>query len=150
MNRKDYIKQEIETGMTFAEVGAQLGISPQRVWMIYTGYKSKKSKRPKSQRVFKYGLPIRLFGRDYTREVVRFMDGYMCQKCRKIWQPGQRRFDVHHLYGECGKKSLDYDSVFDVGKLITLCHKCHSNLDIVRNKMHSGRKIKQLTLTTPN
>ena len=70
---------------------------------------------------------IKLSGRDYTREVVRIRDKYTCQDCQRIWNSGERRFDVHHLNGLCGKKSRGYDSVIDISGLITLCHKCHYN-----------------------
>lgn len=38
-----------------------------------------------------------------------------------------RRFDIHHLNGLCGKRSLKYDKVDAMPGLITLCHKCHFN-----------------------
>lgn len=62
-----------------------------------------------------------------TREIVRKRDNYTCQVCKKIWKKGQRRFDVHHLNGLCGKRSKKYDKVSDIDGLITLCHKCHFN-----------------------
>jgi hypothetical protein len=65
-------------------------------------------------------------GRDYTRQLVRERDGHTCQDCKKKWHGfGQRRFDVHHLGGMCGKKSRGYDSVNDMHTLTTLCHSCH-------------------------
>lgn len=73
-----------------------------------------------------------LTGLDYTREIARIRDKHTCQKCGKKWKLGQRRFDIHHLY-ECGEKSHNYDkSIID---LITICHKCHLNLDQVRYAM---------------
>ena len=73
-------------------------------------------------------------GRDYTRELVRQRDNRTCQKCGKIWVIGTRRLDVHHIY-DCGSKTLAYDSVKDIDRMITLCHKCHIGLDSVREKI---------------
>lgn len=66
-------------------------------------------------------------GRERTRELVRIRDKRMCQDCRKKWIDGNRRFDIHHLNGLCGKRSRSYDKVSEMGGLITLCHKCHFN-----------------------
>ena len=68
-----------------------------------------------------------LTGKDRTRELARIRDKHTCQKCGKIWQEGQRRFDVHHLNGKCGEMSKEYDKVSEINGLITLCHKCHFN-----------------------
>lgn len=76
-------------------------------------------------------------GRDYVRELVRQRDGRTCQMCRKVWVVGQRRFDVHHLNGFCGKNSMGHDKVADIPNLITYCHKCHLNLDEVIRKMRT-------------
>lgn len=69
-----------------------------------------------------------LTGRDKTREMVRARDNFTCQKCRKKWKKGERRFDIHHLKGLCGKKSQKYDRVSETKNLITLCHKCHMGI----------------------
>ena len=66
-----------------------------------------------------------LSGRDVVREKVRMRDNRTCQDCGKIWEEGNRRFDIHHLNGLCGKKSKGYDRVADMDGLITLCHRCH-------------------------
>jgi len=66
-----------------------------------------------------------LEGRDFNREKVRIRDKHRCRKCNKKWKKGQRRFDVHHKGGMCGKKSRGYDKVDDIKGLITVCHKCH-------------------------
>lgn len=76
-------------------------------------------------------------GRDYIRMLVRIRDNLTCQNCQKKWKSGLRHFDVHHLRG-CGKKSRDYDqikSMNDSNRLVTLCHRCHMNLNYVRRKM---------------
>lgn len=68
-----------------------------------------------------------LSGRDFTREKVRIRDNHTCQDCKKVWEQGTRRFDVHHLNGLCGKKSRGYDNSSEMDGLITLCHRCHFN-----------------------
>lgn len=92
-------------------------------------------------------MPTKFFGefrvgREYTRMRVRERDNYKCRSCGKLRHPlfvqnhnrkqktlkGKiKLFDVHHLDGMCGKKSLGVDSIKDIDKLITLCHKCHYN-----------------------
>ena len=79
-------------------------------------------------------------GRDATREIVRIRDNRTCQLCGKPWQFGERRFDVHHLNGLCGKKSKQYDKLENMDGLVTLCHKCHLSMDSVREKMGGSRK----------
>lgn len=76
-----------------------------------------------------------LEGQDWVREIARIRDKHTCQKCFKVWCKGSRRFDVHHLNGNCGKKSRSYDKLKDIDSLTTLCHKCHLNLDEVVKKM---------------
>jgi hypothetical protein len=75
----------------------------------------------------KYGFQ----GRDYVRERVRVRDGHTCQSCGVFRHPsmrlGKRSLDVHHLDGLCGKKSIRYDRVSEIDRLVTLCHKCHFN-----------------------
>ena len=66
-------------------------------------------------------------GRDRTREIVRMRDEFTCTSCKKAWSDGERRFDVHHLHGMCGKNSRGYDSMKDISGMITLCHQCHFN-----------------------
>lgn len=80
------------------------------------------------------------YGRDRNRELVRKRDSYTCQKCHKIWQEGTRRFDVHHLNGLCGKKSIDYDRLSELESLTTLCHKCHMGLSSVREKISNKER----------
>ncbi len=79
-------------------------------------------------------------GREGVRALARARDGHSCQSCGLRRTPDDVRFhnskikglkgkihslDVHHLDGICGKKSVGYDKVEDLHKLITLCHKCH-------------------------
>src|SRR3989344_2058511 len=65
-------------------------------------------------------------GIDYSREILRLLKGNICEGCGKKWQPGMRRFDVHH--GQlCGKMSRKYDRIADVIRYKIFCHKCHFN-----------------------
>ena len=116
-SRRDYIIYLRDKRMTFREIGELIGISKQRVHQICNYITS------------------RLQGRDLTRELVRIRDGHTCKICLKKWEKGKRRFDCHHIDGNCGKKSLSYDRIKDLNTLITLCHKCHMNLHSVRKKM---------------
>lgn len=87
-----------------------------------------------------------LDGMDYTRECVRIRDKHTCQLCLRVWVYGERRFDVHHLNGVCGRKSRSYDKTSEMDGLTTLCHKCHMNLEEVVDKMRlkiSKRKEKR-------
>lgn len=74
-------------------------------------------------------------GADRTRELARIRDDHTCQACKRKWNGIERRFDIHHLNGICGKRSRSYDKVEEMNGLITLCHKCHLNLAEVRQKM---------------
>lgn len=75
-------------------------------------------------------------GRDRIREIVRIRDNHTCQNCGAGWLQGERRFDVHHLNGLCGKLSRACDKLKDIDGLITLCHKCHFN-----HPEHSRMKV---------
>lgn len=66
-------------------------------------------------------------GRNYVRELARTRDRYTCQTCGKVWRPGSRRLDVHHLDGLCGTVGKGNDKLSDLPILITLCHRCHFN-----------------------
>lgn len=68
-------------------------------------------------------------GREFIREIVRIRDNHTCQRCKKTWIKGQRKFDVHHLDEEMLGKNrvkgvISYDKE-NMNKLITFCHKCH-------------------------
>ena len=81
-------------------------------------------------------------GMDFTREAVRRRDKYTCQICFKKWKKGNRRFDIHQLNGLCGKRNRKYDKMKETTGLITLCHKCHLRLDIIREKKRKNRENK--------
>jgi hypothetical protein len=91
-------------------------------------------------------------GREFTRDKIRQRDNYTCQICGKVWQKGQRRFDVHHI--DCIKEKTRQCDNYELEKdnMITLCHKCHFNLPEHRNvmtKKYSNNKFyDQRTSTT--
>lgn len=68
--------------------------------------------------------------RSRVRELVRIRDNHICKTCGKVWKKGQRRFDVHHIdvEMESGKSSIKWDREH-MDRMITLCHKCHFNLN---------------------
>lgn len=79
-------------------------------------------------------------GVNFVREIIRIRDNHICQKCKKMWISGNRRFDVHHLDGEMeSTQNIKYDKE-NMDRLVTLCHKCHLNLHSIRRKMSQGRK----------
>lgn len=64
--------------------------------------------------------------RDRFRELIRLRDNYTCQLCGIKWTPDKRRLDTHHIFGD----SIDSKAVGgDHLEMITLCHKCHLNVD---------------------
>jgi hypothetical protein len=85
-------------------------------------------------------------GRDYLSEIVRRRDFYTCQICGKKWKEGKRKFDVHHLDENC-ESIPTYDNYKKFDRMITLCHKCHLNLDTVRNKMVRNNYPQEQVLT---
>lgn len=87
-----------------------------------------------------------LTGRDRNREIVRIRDKHRCQDCNKKWEVGQRRFDVHHLEGLCGKKSQGYDRINSLHILITLCHKCHYNHHQFSRVYTQGKQIGKIVV----
>lgn len=70
---------------------------------------------------------MRLYGREWSRELARIRDKHTCKDCGRVWKKGKRRFDTHHINGKCGKLSRKYDRISSIGGLITLCHRCHFN-----------------------
>lgn len=98
------------------------------------------NRRPKYlHRLYRDFLLYQTGGRDYTRLMARIRDDFRCQKCGKQWKTGQRQLDVHHIDGFCGKKTKKYDRVEELKSLLVLCHRCHLNLDEVREKMRNGK-----------
>ncbi len=88
------------------------------------------------------GKVIKEGSRDQVREMVRLRDNHTCQMCLKKWEVGKRRFDVHHLDSELEGKSKERGASDtdrrNLHRLITLCHKCHFSLDVVKEKISKG------------
>lgn len=118
-SKLDFIKDCRSKGMTFKEIAISLNLSIARVTQIFYNIEG---------------------GRDRVRELVRCRDKHTCQDCFKIWKVGERRFDIHHLGGLCGKRSKSYDKLKDKDNLITLCHKCHFNRPEHKCKTEKYRK----------
>jgi len=149
-DRKIKILELREKGLTLREIGERFGVSRQRIEQIINSpgrisspcvVCNKKVEKGRNracmeclERFFRTDWGY-LEGTDFVREIVRIRDKHTCQECGKIWQKGERRFDVHHLNGMCGKKSRSYDCVTEIQGLITLCHKCHLNQEEVIQKM---------------
>ena len=122
MDRKEIIQNLKNRRYSYRQIGDYLGISRQRVHQIF---------QQKNGKGF----------RDSLRELARIRDNHTCQICGKVWREGQRRFDVHHLdenlEGNNGRKCQNNKNL---SKMITLCHKCHMSLAIVKNKMRKRKK----------
>lgn len=148
LGRLEFIKELRHKGYTLQYIGLKLGVSRQRIHQMISPNEIKRMKIIKAlivknrkkylcafcnsilerkSRFCVVCLPRNLEGKDRTRQMVRLRDNLTCQTCSKKWVIGTRRFDVHHLGGLCGKKSLRYDKTRDMHLLLTLCHKCHFN-----------------------
>jgi 5-methylcytosine-specific restriction endonuclease McrA len=98
---------------------------------------------------------IKLQGKDFLRELVRIRDKHTCQVCglkwiggKRKWEKNNRRLDVHHLISEKeGKEGEIYRNNKDFENMITLCHKCHMNLHVVKEKVRIGKEKSYPQLT---
>ena len=145
--------------MTWEVISKLMGVSRQRVHQIGTGYRSPSSshrvenpldikvlnaRKREALGIFSGINPIKNGGRDIVRELVRIRDNRMCQICKIEWQEGTRRLDVHHLDEEHEGRSFEKGHTKwdrkNMDKMITLCHRCHMNLDEVRKKMGIGER----------
>lgn len=148
MDKKEIVKQLKDRGYPYERIGAIVGVSRQRVHQILTGYISPSHfNKNDCTEIPPEWLPdnavdssgIKLEGRSFLREVVRKRDNYTCQICGQKWVTGTRRFDVHHIDESIeGEKAFVYKNNKDFEKMITLCHKCHLNLEQVRKKIKKG------------
>jgi len=131
---------------TFQRIGDILGISRQRVHQILYN-NQRKNPKPEKKIVLKDISHYRqingvynskglgnLSGTDFLAELVRKRDNWTCQICGKVWKKGQRRFDVHHI-DEKDENKHTYANYKKFDRMITLCHKCHLNLEHIRKKM---------------
>lgn len=159
--RNEQIKKRYVELKRLAPVGKEFGISRERVRQIVRRIKYKRitpiimSKRITCFICRKILSGIRkkycnrccienklVKGRDLVRGMIRGRDNNTCQSCGLRWRLGmdKKRLDIHHMGGDCGKKSRKYDSITDdLSKLITVCHKCHYNLHdhSMQNTIHS-------------
>lgn len=152
IDRKQTIKNLLDKGWTYQQIGDFLGLSRQRIHQVYTGYHSP-ANNPKPTKCIPIewipaelnGSDGRLSGRDYLSEIVRRRDNHTCQICGKIWKKGERKLDVHHIDEE-NENNPSYANYKKFDRMITLCHKCHLNLGTIRKKMslsYKGRQIKK-------
>jgi len=136
-DKKDIIISLRNKRYTFQRIGDILGISRQRVHQILYN-NQRKNPKPEKKIVLKdisrYKRTNGLSGTDFLAEIVRKRDNWTCQICGKVWKKGQRRFDVHHI-DEKDENKHTYANYKKFDKMITLCHKCHLNLEHIRKKM---------------
>lgn len=98
--------------------------------------------------ILQIDLHGKMKGRDRAREAVRIRDKRKCQECKRKWENNERRFDVHHLNGMCGKKSRKYDRVEDMTGLITFCHRCHMSMHRTKPLRNNWGKLKEVSIDT--
>jgi predicted transcriptional regulator len=136
LERRKFIEEMRKKRMTVQEIGELLGITRQRVSQILRQKYIRGTRKRKPHLIGMTGL-------NYIREEIRRRDNYTCQICLRKWELGKRRFDVHHederFEGRSNKNGAYKIDKENWRKMITLCHKCHMNLDSVRAKMLKGR-----------
>ena len=134
MDRKAEIIKIRNTGLSYRKIGKLFGVSGQCIHQtLNRKYKAKPFLSFPFGKIGTCGS-----GRDRIRELVRMRDNYTCQECKKVWEIGQRRFDVHHLDEKYDGMGHSIPTGYDrnnLNKLITLCHKCHFNLDTTRKRL---------------
>jgi len=137
------IKKLRAKGFTLEIIGKAFGISRERVRQILEHGNIIGKNYRKLSPTEKYLISIHQDkGRSRARELVRMRDKHTCRDCGLVRKTtsvvrfnkklpdlkGRRKsLDVHHTKGQCGKNSVGYDSVKDISKMITLCHRCHYN-----------------------
>lgn len=157
--RKSVMESLRKNGATFREIGEMFGITGVRVSKIlhyvprprpvhpcyHCGTKTECSRRsilpyvfctPCLVTFFTSSTGKRIEGREWGRQVIRMRLGHRCVRCQKVWKPGMRRLDIHHLR-DCGKKSRGYDHP-DTTHVTVLCHRCHLGLHSVRQRMRTS------------
>lgn len=139
IERQKNIRNFIEDGHSFQEAALFFKLSRQRIHQIYYHKYSDIHGDPLQQ---KFPSLRGRTGREYTRELVRIRDNHTCQLCKKVWEVGTRRFDVHHLSDD-PKDTRGYDQVADMDHMQTLCHKCHLNLDSTKSHMRKTYRLRK-------
>jgi heterodisulfide reductase subunit B len=152
MHVRTYIHTLRKQRMKYKDIAKLLGISYQRVHQLYTGYDSPSHKRPPSTLIPATVLkrmpkadtslpnPFKQGQLDRVREWVRIRDKRTCQVCLKVWKKPMRRFDVHHLdEAKESTRSTSWD-IKNTQRMVTLCHKCHLNLDSVNRKLRLSKR----------
>jgi hypothetical protein len=131
-DRRLLIMEMKEKRMTYAQIGKLLNISRERAWQIAKSYISpagranpvyKSSLLKKRELKIPVTVKTGVDGRNHLRELIRIRDKHTCQICLKVWQSGNRRFDVHHMdesqegkSGEKGSYKMDRENL---DKMIT-------------------------------
>ncbi len=171
----DYEKRKLEIakyysqGMTDHAISKIYNVSTQRIQQIRTNYKNPNIKivKPQDHKIYTSKkreymnipsvkvehTPSLAGGRAHVCELVRIRDNHTCQKCGKKWVKDMRRFDVHHNDEKKDGKSRSMGIIQwnykNFNKLVTLCHKCHFNLDMTRRKMYKMYRKTTKKLLTP-
>jgi len=105
--RESFIKDCVNSGMTFLQIGKAIGLSKQRVYQIYRyGYKN-----------LNYKI------RD-LKERVKIRDNNLCRLCKKTGQ--EEKLGIHHL---------DSPKDNSLSNLITLCNSCHMKFEAYTKKL---------------
>lgn len=164
--RFDIIVSLREAGKTYRQIGDMVGVTRQRIHQIL----SKKDNFFKINPLFSMGgeeissvllskasannesNPIASIlsgsnissatgmmsgSRERFRELIRLRDRCTCQWCGKVWVPGTRRFDVHHILGGSeDSRSVGGNQL----EMVTLCHRCHLNIDSWKIKDGMNKK----------
>lgn len=164
--RDNRIRAQRKQGRTYEDIGKEFAISRERVRQIclpphlrarsawYSISQNNRltcyiCRRPVQSRKFCESCiaanRLNQGGRDLTRGIVRGRDNNTCQVCGYKWKGTEKkRLDVHHLEGLCGKLTKKYDGPEMIHKLITVCHKCHYNLDDhAENGRYGKRTIRE-------
>lgn len=117
---EEIYRLHIEGRLTYQQIGDKHNISKQRVEQII----SKQTALPKLTHKRTHQ---RILSGRRVRDIVRLRDDNTCQECGKKWKKDERKLDVHHINGLCGKVSPVKDTIENIHNMITLCHTCHYN-----------------------
>ena len=127
-------------------------------------YKSTPQKEPKKiyAGILEENGLAHLEGRDRARMMTRIRDDFTCQDCgvrrtnKEVFSQNKKQkgligkiknLDVHHTHDMCGKNSIGYDSIEDISKMITLCHRCHFNRPEHKTKRKKRERLEKIEET---